>query len=222
MKNLLFIMLSIIGISITIFSVPVLNPSSDIIDEGAVQILAISNGNIGIRYGLFGFIEVGASENEGAGYLKLGTKNLLNIPLQLSASYGYGYDGSGYIINGVLGIDMKSLYFSGGIMFSKSQSYDYEKNDFIDLYELNPFATLVVKIDEISTFNMETNFPVYSSNISASGISPSISIYATQKYDNVFFYKYVGIYGGVKYDFKVVKILFGVSGEISFFTNKNK
>ncbi|SHF17574.1 hypothetical protein SAMN02745164_01937 [Marinitoga hydrogenitolerans DSM 16785] len=217
MKKIFVIILMFI--SFLGFSLPILNPSPDVVNEGTVQVVMVSSGSYGLRYGLFGIMEVGYSSVEGDGYLKIGFENLLGVPLKVATTYGYLFDGTGFVVNGILGYEGEKVKVSGGMMFSKSQEYSADSIDLVDLYELNPFVSLNVKIDNISNVNIEANFPVYTSNSSASRSIPSLSLYATQKYDNVFFYKYAAIYGGIKYDFATVKILFGVSGEIELIKN---
>ncbi|WP_129409150.1 hypothetical protein [Marinitoga lauensis] len=219
-KRYLLMILCILSLSLNVFSLPLLNPSPEIVDEGNMQLELVSYGNIAIRYGLFGFMEVGASENEGNGYLKMGLKNISGVPFNIALSYGYIYGDNNYILNGVFGYTGEKIRISGGAAFSKNEDYDYEKDKSITNYELDPFMAVTMKIDDRSAVNFETNLPISLGDSGTNYGLPVISIYGTQKYDNVFFFKYIGIYGGIKYDFGTVKILFGVSSNIEFFKSK--
>ncbi|GAB6190237.1 hypothetical protein JCM30566_19800 [Marinitoga arctica] len=233
MKRNIFILLIIIIINTTFFGFESILPESKVLDEGVLQIDGITPQVAAIRYGLFGFLEVGASTNNGGAYIKSGINRLFNTSISISVSYGYQVDlqdfGEAHLI-GIAGYDAENYRVSFGTDYVQDveSEFDPEKNDtkVITQHYLNPFggiSYLLYSDDQTEKLiNLEFNSSL---NLESLEYGIAFYLYGVQVFRNFLFFNNISFFGGIAMVgpnfppdlLKDFKIIFGVNSNINLF-----
>lgn len=230
------LLLFIVLINMIYFGFQTILPDSQVVDEGVLWVEGITPSVASVRYGLFGFLEVGAATNNGGVYLKAGTDSFFNVPVSLSVSYGYQGDLNSYGEAHLIGVtgytgNKRDYKLSLGADYVQKMETQYvgeevEPKTTVDHF-INIFGGLsyILSSEENTTklINIEAT-----TGLKLNGEdNVAIYLYGTQIFDKFWFFDTVSLVGGVAMVeplfppdlLKSFKIIFGISSRINLFGN---
>jgi hypothetical protein len=226
MKKVVVLTVSVLILSLSVFSVSFLTPEAGIVEEGYIYIDTF-NPAWGLRWGLFGFIETGVSQVNNGGYIKAGVNNVQDIPIKFSVAYStlFGIYSS---VTSAIGYETELIYFDVGGMFTQQEEYnsDTESYDMVNSYGAFAKTSLNIIQEENSEsfINLESGLG-FDENFSLKNYM--ISLYGVQNYYNkIWIFDGINLYAGLQFANDVgdeivlvddMQIVLGLSSRIKIF-----
>jgi hypothetical protein len=226
MKKVVVLTVSVLILSLSVFSVSFLTPEAGIVEEGYIYIDTF-NPAWGLRWGLFGFIETGVSQVNNGGYIKAGVNNVQDIPIKFSVAYStlFGIYSS---LTAAVGYETDLIYFDVGGIFTQQEEYDLvtESIDMVNNYGAFAKTSLNIIQEENSEsfINLESGLG-FDENFSLKNYM--ISLYGVQNYYNkIWIFDGINLYAGLQFANDVgdeivlvddMQIVLGLSSRIKIF-----
>ena len=226
MKKIVVLIVSVLILSFSAFSVSFLTPDAGIVEEGHIYIDTF-NPAWGLRWGLFGFIETGVSQVNNGGYIKAGLNSIQDIPVKFSVAYSSDFM-SYSSVTSAIGYETDLIYFDVGGIFNQEDSYNYETDTSSIVNSYGAFAKTSLNIIEEenseSFINLEGGLG-FDKNFSLENYM--IAFYGVQHYYNkIWIFDGLNLYAGVQFSNEVgseivliqdMQIVLGLSTRIKIF-----
>jgi len=226
MKKIVVLTVSVLILSLSVFSVSFLTPEAGIVEEGYIYIDTF-NPAWGLRWGLFGFIETGVSQVNNGGYIKAGVNSIQDIPVKFSVAYSTLF-GSYSSLTAAVGYETDLIYFDVGGIFTQQEEYDPETGSYGMVNNYGAFAKTSLNIiqeeNSESFINLESGLG-FDENFSLKNYM--ISLYGVQNYYNkIWIFDGINLYAGLQFANDVgdeivlvddMQIVLGLSSRIKIF-----